>query len=368
MMDASAELAFKRERVIDFLKREDLDAVLISKHENIAWITAGKVDVRIGVLKETGAASLLVTKENQAYYLTTNNEAPRLAEEEFAGLDWQAIVKPWYANDVAASIQEVVRGGVVGADTPFGGLKVVEMQRLRWELTDSEVERYRRLGRNTAEIVTDVLRRLSPGVSERHMRTMMAEGLMERDILPSVYLTAVDDRIRSYKHAVPREGVLERFGMLNFCARRWGLSVSMTRFVYFGAMPAELEEKFDAVAKVNAKLLAATREGRTADELFSVAREAYASAGYAGEEMMHHQGGATGYLEREWVARPGGKEICGRQQAFAWNPSIGGAKVEDTVLLRDGSIEAITHTPGLPSVETEADGARYYSAGVLRMD
>jgi antitoxin VapB len=256
----------------------------------------------------------------------------------------------------------------VRTDASVGGLRVVDLQPLRLELTESELERYRWLGENSADVATDVLRRLRPGMSERQMRVMMAEGLMERDILPSVYLTAVDDRIRSYKHAVPREGVLDRFGMLNFCARRWGLSVSMTRFVYFGAMPAELEEKFDAVAQVNAKLLAATREGRTADQLFSAAKEGYASAGHAGEEMMHHQGGAAGYLEREWVARPDGREVCGKQQAFAWNPSIGGAKVEDTILLRDGSIEVITRTPGLPAVETEADGARYYSAGVLRVD
>jgi antitoxin VapB len=368
MMDVSEELALKRERVIDFLKREGLDAVLLSKHENIAWITAGKVDIRIGVLKETGAASLLLTKDNKAYYLTTNNEAPRLADEEFAGLDWQPILKPWYANDVAASITQAVPGGVVAADAGFGSLRVVDLQPLRLELTEPELERYRWLGENCAQVATEVLRRLRPGMSERKMRVMMAEGLMERDILPSVYLTAVDDRIRSYKHAVPRDGALDRFGMLNFCARRWGLSVSMTRFIYFGAMPAELEEKFEAAAQVNAKLLAATREGRTADNLFSVAKQAYASAGHAGEEAMHHQGGATGYLEREWVARPGGEEVCGRQQAFSWNPSLGGAKAEDTILLCDGSIETITRTPELPSIETEADGARYYSAGVLRMD
>jgi antitoxin VapB len=200
------------------------------------------------------------------------------------------------------------------------------------------------------------------------MRTMLAEGLMERDILPSVYLTAVDDRIRSYRHAVPREGVLDRFGMLNFCARRWGLSVSMTRFVHFGAMPRELEEKFDIVAQVNAELQAATREGRTADELFSIAKRAYASAGHTGEEKMHHQGGAAGYLEREWLARPGGTEVCGRQQAFAWNPSLDGAKVEDTILLHNGSIEVITRTSELPSVETLVDGTKYSSAGVLRIN
>ncbi|HEY4009835.1 MAG TPA: M24 family metallopeptidase, partial [Acidobacteriaceae bacterium] len=187
-------------------------------------------------------------------------------------------------------------------------------------------------------------------------------------ILPSVFLTAVDDRIRSYRHAVPRDGVLQRFGMLNFCARRWGLTVSITRFVYFGPMERELEDKFDVVAQVNAKLLVATQKGRTADELFATARDAYAAAGCAGQETMHHQGGATGYMEREWVARPGGAEVCGRTQAFAWNPSFDGAKVEDTVLLRNGSVEVLTATPDLPVIETPVNGTSYSSAGVLRMD
>lgn len=366
--EVKAELGIKRQRVIDLLTRERLDAVLISRHENIAWITAGRVDVRVGLLRETGAASLLLTKDGAAYYLTINNEAPRLAAEEFAGLDWQPVVKPWYANDVAGSIEQIVPGGVVGTDAPLGSLRNVNLQPLRLEMTDGEAERYRRLGRDAAAAATEVLKKLRPGVSERQMQAMLAESLMDRGVLPSVYLTAVDDRIRIYRHAVPRDGVLKNFGMLNFCARRWGLAVSMTRFVYFGSMPADLEEKFAVVAQVNAHLQAATREGRTGDELFMVAKNVYAAAGHPGEEAMHHQGGAAGYLEREWVARPGSTDVCGRTQAFAWNPSLDGAKAEDTVLLRDGSLEVMTQTQELPLVETVVDGTSYSSAGVLRMD
>jgi antitoxin VapB len=159
--------------------------------------------------------------------------------------------------------------------------------------------------------------------------------------------------------------VLERFGMLNFCARRWGLSVSMTRYVHFGAMPTELEDKFSAVAQVNARLLAATREGVTSDELFTVAEQAYSAVGWAGEEKQHHQGGATGYLEREWVARPGGSEHVAVRQAFAWNPNLPGAKVEDTYVLRDGLMETLTKTPELPVVSTRWQGVDYHSSGVL---
>jgi len=209
------------------------------------------------------------------------------------------------------------------------------------------------------------VRSLRPGMTETMMQTALAEQLLSRNIMPSIYLTAVDNRVRSYRHAVPRAGVLERFGMINFCARRWGLSVSITRFVHFGAMPAELAEKFHAVAMVNAKLLSATKEGNSADTLFTVARDAYAAEGYAGEEAMHHQGGATGYAEREWVARPGGEERVLLHQAIAWNANLRGAKVEDTVIVQDDKTETLTETPELPVVTTELNGVSYRTAGVL---
>jgi antitoxin VapB len=154
--------------------------------------------------------------------------------------------------------------------------------------------------------------------------------------------------------------------MFSFCARRAGVTVAMTRFVQFGGQLPEMEERFAVAAQVNARLCHATREGARSDALFKVAEQVYADLGYQGEERMHHQGGATGYFEREWIARPGGPEKVAPQQAFAWNPTVQGAKVEDTVLLRNGAIETLTATPELPTVITSCGGTEYLSAGVLR--
>ncbi len=365
-VERTAEVASKRKQIADFLLAKGMDAVLISRHENIAWATAGVVDVRVGVLRESGAASLLVTREGGAFYLTTNNEAARMAEEEFLGLGYEPVVNPWFGNDVPASIGNIVGFGKVASDMPQFGYEVLPMQSLRYELTEGEIARYRWLGSHAATVATAVLRRAQPGMSERTFQAMLAEQLLGQGIMPSTYLTAVDRRALGYSHAVPRAGVLERLGMLGFCARRWGLSVSMTRFVQFGAAVAEFDERMSVVAQVNARLQGATREGTTSDELFRVAEEAYAALGCGGEEKMHHQGGATGYLEREWVARPGGGERVTSQQAFAWNPNLKGAKVEDTVLLHHGAIELLTATPELPVVNTAWDGRKYLSAGVLK--
>ena len=227
------------------------------------------------------------------------------------------------------------------------------------------MERYRWLGHNTAQVTTTVLQSLRPGITERTMAARIASGLLERGIEPSVLLMAADDRVLRYKHAVAQNAALEHFGMLNLCSRRWGLCISITRFVHFGSMPQRLQDAFAAAAEVNARLLAATKVGTDAAMLFTTAADTYASLGYPGEELRHHQGGATGYGEREWLATPAGKEQVVNRQAFAWNPSVNGGKVEDTVLLRDGEIELMTETPDLPIVLTKAGDLVVKSAGVM---
>ena len=109
----------------------------------------------------------------------------------------------------------------------------------------------------------------------------------------------------------------------------------------------------------------AAAEQRARSDGFKIAQAAYAAQGFPGEERFHHQGGPTGYGEREWVATPNGTEVVVNNQAFAWNPSIRGGKTEDTVLLHDGVIENLTPTPELPTIQANVEGSTYAAAGVL---
>ena len=360
-----AELKEKQARMGRFLEERGLSAVLLRRHENIAWATRGQVEARVLIPSETAVTALLLTREGRAYYLAPKNEAPRLAAEEFAGLDYEPVLYPWYENDPVGAAQKLVRGVEIGSDVHEPGLVPVHLGALRASLTASEVERYRWLGRKTADVITSVLKELEPGVTEFEMEALVSDGLLCEGIMPSVLLMAVDDRILHYKHAVARGKTLDRYGMLNLCSRKWGLAISITRFVHFGQLPAELAARFASSARVNAALLSASRPGATSAELFAVAKSAYAAEGFPGEEEFHHQGGPTGYGEREWLATPNGTEVVVNNQAFAWNPSIRGGKVEDTVLLHDGQIELLTPTPELPALASSANGNSYPATGVL---
>ena len=360
----NAELDAKHEQLVEWLRAQKLAGVLIRRNENVAWLTGGAVELRVLTPCETGVASLLVTAAGKRYYFTTENEAPRLHDEEFGALDFEPVLFPWYADDTVAAAAKLA-GGPLGSDTPGAGLMPVSLYPLRAALSESEIARYRWLGAETAAATVEALHQVEPGLSEYDLEAITAAGLLRRGILPSVALYAVDERILKYKHAVPRGKRLKQYAMLNLCSRKWGLVISITRFVHFDAPPVELGARFEAAAQVNAALLNATRVGATSAELFRVAQAAYAAQGFPGEEQFHHQGGPTGYGEREWVATPAGTETVVNNQAFAWNPSIRGGKTEDTVLLRDGVIENLTPTLELPQLAAEVEGSTYTAAGVL---
>jgi Xaa-Pro dipeptidase len=360
----NAELDAKHEKLVEWLKTQGLAGVLIRRNENVAWLTGGAVELRVLTPCETGVASLLVTAAGKRYYFTTENEAPRLHDEEFGALDFEPVLFPWWADDTVSAAKKLATGPL-GTDTPVAGLTSVSLASLREGLSESEIARYRWLGLETAAATVEALHEVEPSLSEYDLEAITANALLRRGILPSVYLYAVDDRILKYKHAVARGKRLKQYGMLNLCSRKWGLAISITRFIHFGALPLELAGRFEAAAQVNAALLNATRVGATSAELFKVAQTAYAAQGFPGEERFHHQGGPTGYGEREWVATPEGTQVVVNNQAFAWNPSIRGGKTEDTVLLRDGVIENLTPTPELPVLAASVEGSTYAAAGVL---
>ena len=360
----SAELNEKYARLGSFLDRSNLSAVLFSRHENIAWITAGQVEARVAQGVETAVTSLLITRSGLRYYLAPNNEASRLADEEFAGLGYEPVIYPWHQN-AGPLLRELAGDAELGSDVSIADATHVNLAELRTPLLESEIDRFIKLSRQTADATASVLESLMPGITEEEMAARTAAALLERGITPTVLLMGVDDRIRKYKHAVPRSGRLERYGMVNLCARKWGLVASITRFIHFGPVPDELQASFTAAARIHSELLHATRSGSTSAQLFEVAKKAYASVGAVEEIEFHHQGGPCGYGEREWLIQPGGKDTVLLPQAFAYNPSLRGGKVEDTALVTEKDVEILTDTPTLPVLETVIGGEVYRSAGVL---
>jgi antitoxin VapB len=346
--------------------RHNLDAVLLSRSANVAWLSGGGRSF-VNIASDGGVGSLLVTGDAR-YLLTDVIEAERLREEEgFGEGGWEIVAEPWHGP--RPRLAELTEGLRVGTDVAGGGYADLggEIARLRWLLTPAEVERFRSLGADAGTAIGEAAASVRRGMSEYEIAGLLANSTYRRGAVPIVTLVAVDERMMQRRHPLPTDKTLERTAMLVLCARRHGLVASVTRLVHFGRVPDDLKDKMRAVATVDAAAVLATRPGAAANTIFRVIQQAYADVGYPKEWENHHQGGPAGYEPRDYVATPSTEQVVEAVQAFAWNPSVPGAKSEDTFLVTSSGQELLTPSPGWPQQQVEVAGHVMSRPDVLQL-
>lgn len=321
-----------------------------------AWATAGGSHTVL-LAAETGVAEVLVTPTD-AWILTDEIEAQRIQDEEIpAGSAYQLFAHPWaQADDRTAFIHKVTGSGQVLSDRPTGTETQLPASLLHHKRTllPAELERYRKVGRWASEAMTEVLQQVQPDWTEYQLAGVGAAALWQRGLHPTLTLVAGERRLPRYRHATASSEAIGRQAMLVFCARGCGLYANLTRFVYFGSVPADAADRHQAVMRVEAAGLNACKPGTALNSIYQTLADAYSREGYANAIREHHQGGPTGYLSRELVATPNTTETLAANQAIAWNPSLVGAKVEDTfVILPDGTLENLTFDPNWQTAEIE---------------
>jgi len=348
------ELNTKLASVKDLLESRQLEALLIQRVPNFAWATCG-ASAYVNNASEESVASLLLTPTGR-HLITNNIEAPRLERDEgLIAQGWEFHIAGWH--EASEAIENLSRGWRLGADSPHPG--AVDLRdafpRLRMNLLPQEQARMRALGGLCAEAMDQAIRSVRPGMTEHEIAARLGAEALRRGVLPIVNLVGTDGRISAFRHPLPTARVLDKYAMLVLCGRRSGLVCSVTRLIHFGRLPADLRRRAEAVSEVDAAFIAATRPGRRLSQVFQAGLGAYARVGFPEEWRLHHQGGPAGYEPRELVATSITDDLVRIGQAYAWNPSITGAKSEDTIMVGPEGFENLTVMGGWPMVEAEVD-------------
>jgi Xaa-Pro aminopeptidase len=351
-MDYTTEVQTKLARARMVMKQHNVGALWLRTVNNVAWITGG-VDVAVNTADTVGVASVVIT-QTKASVVTNSIEGPRLAaEDQVEARGFELIMSPW------EQATPVEFGSTLGTDVGLSDAKDLsrELSILRSKLLPVEQDRFRALARDCADAMRAAVHRVRPGMSESEIAGILSYETRARNATPIVALIAVDDRIFKVRHPIPTDKVMDNYAMLVLCGRRAGLVCSVTRLVHFGPLSDELRQKQVACAQVDAAVTAASKPGATLDSIFKVIQDAYAQAGFEGEWKLHHQGGTAAYAARELIAVPGEKTALEAGMICAWNPSITGTKVEDTILVTQSGVpEILTAMPGWPMLAVEVGG------------
>jgi len=367
----SSEIETKTQRIVELLARENLGGVLLNGQHNFAWITCGGSN-GVDLSRESGAASVFIRADGKRFLLANNIETPRLLAEEVSTDDFEPVEFTWQNEKAEGKLvirkAQELTDGKIATDLLFDNrvrMLESEIATCRCEMTSDEIERYRSLGKDGAEAMTKTIGSIRPGEIEIDIAARLRAELAKNNIISVVTLVATDERVAKFRHPVPTENRWRKVLLLVTCAKRNGLIASLSRMVCAGPVPGDLQTKTEAAAFVNATLWNATRSGTTGVELYETAATAYAKRGFRDEINLHHQGGATGYKTRDWVAHPKSREVVTDKQAFAWNPSISGTKIEETIIVTNEGIENLTNSDATPKIETAIDGRIFESPGII---
>jgi Xaa-Pro aminopeptidase len=363
--DRAFEVATKLQRLRAQMAAREIDAVVLNQLPNIAWLTAG-ASTYINLASDTGPSSLLITLTS-ASVITDRIEAGRLEQEEsLAALGFTLAVEPW--DQRGAQSPRLIAGKRLAQDGPGEGIDLSrELQTLRTHLQAEEVERLQHIGSLASAALAEVMYAIQPGMTEYAIAGLLAQASLKRGGHAIVNLVASDERIARYRHPLPTSKAVERYVMVVLCLRHQGLIAAVTRLVHFGPIPDEIAAKALAVANVDARMISGTRAGKTMGEMYALADDAYHEEGYPTATQEHHQGGSIAYLPREILARPNETAVIAERQAFAWNPSIRGAKSEDTIILGPSEPVIITQTPGWPMVPVTIDSQTIQRPAILEL-
>jgi Xaa-Pro aminopeptidase len=334
------------------LEFDNLGALRLRGADWFAWATSGGSSI-VDSSSERGVAEVLVTADH-ALVLADRIDGRRIADEQLPS-GFELVETPW-ARPVEReqAVARVVAGRTVASDRPIGAEVALpeSMATARRALTSYEIERFRAVGRDSAVAASLALRAATPDMTETDLAAVASERLIERGLDPVVVLVGGERRLPIYRHPMPRHGEpLGRRAMLVLCARRHGLIANLTRFAYFEAPTADERRVNLAVAEVEAAAFDASRPGVMLGDAYRAMVAAYARLGFAGAELDHHQGGLCGYRTRDEVATESSVTEIRPGSALAWNPSLPGAKIEDTVVVGADGLEVVTVDPDWPTFD-----------------
>lgn len=367
------EAAEKRGRVRAFLEDTDLEGALFTGQAAVSWATAGAEDSIIRG-HDPGFVWSLVTREG-AYVLTQNIEGPRMAaEERLEEIGFELRMYDWWTEGADELVRELCPpdrlandGG--GPGKPFAD----ELVNMRARLTARERERMRELGRDCCEVMERETAAWSAGTTERALAAGIVAGLEERAIFPSVLLIGGEERRRRFRHPTVSDAPIERDVLTVIVGVRGGLHVAISRTAARGRVDPELAARHEVACAVEAAEVAASAPGSTWGEALQAGIDAYAALGYEGEWRHHYQGGPIGYAPRDFTPTPPSSPNAWTDapvlagQGFAWNPTVQGAKSEDTFLVGGDRAEWITRSDGWPTIESETPAGPIARPAILEL-
>ena len=342
-------------RLREVLREKIVDAVLITKEENVCYFSGFRGD----------STALLVTQER--LLLVTDS---RYTEQAAAEAPLYEIVEQRDGLDrkiaeLAAEIG-VVALGFEGAALVYERYEKLKellgeisfdtsltLDVLRWVKDADEIMRIRRACRIVDESFAHIIGLIQPGMTEREVAAELEHRMRTLGSERPAFQTIIASGVRgSLPHGVASDKIIARGELvtMDFGAVWEGYCSDITRTICVGRADTRQRELYAAVLAAQQRALAAICPGVTGAEVDRIARDALAEKAldqYFGHGLGHSLGLE---IHEEPRLSKAGKALLQPNMLITDEPGVyipawGGIRIEDTVLITADGAESLTRAP-----------------------
>jgi len=361
------ETEIKRDKLLKLINTKNISGVVLSKKWNFRWFTGGH-DNNVVRTEDSSSVYLYISKSGN-YLVATKSDAERVFREELSGLGFQLIVYNWYDENIEDVIKNISGDDLAGCDYENNSFVNLEydLTKLRVDLTDCEVKKIKEFSEDYSEILTDFCLKLKPGVTEKEIADNLEYLFKDHNVNFPVLMVGSDDRIYKFRHPIATDKKVEKYLLIATVAEKFGLHVSVSRSIHFGSISGELQKKQEIVNLLEAKLCSDSLPGIMLKDLFKISKNLYKELNYPDEWQNHTLGGIMGYRPREFLIDALNTIKINKNNIISWNPTIYGAKSEDTILVEENKISQLTIDKRWPFSEYHVDNMIFFKPKILEL-
>lgn len=343
------------ERIRAIVSDRNLDALLIQKDQNRAYVTGffGSAGIAIVSRKE---AVLLV---DFRYLEQAGREAPEFqvvkADREYIDT-LAALVKQREWKRIGFESESVTVKQYQDYTTRLQPAELVPMEgldRARWVKDDEELSRIRKAVEIADAAFAHIRSYLRPGAVERDIALEMEFFMRRHGADKEAFETIVASGPRSsLPHGRAAERVLQAGDLvtLDFGAVYRHYISDCTRTVVIGEVSPKQREVYALVLEAQQTAVRGIHAGMTGKEADALARDVIAGAGY-GDAFGHSLGHGVGLMVHEGpTLSPREDAVLGPGMVVTVEPGVylagwGGVRIEDLMVIRDHASEVLTRAP-----------------------
>lgn len=345
-------------RLKNFLQEKNLDAVLISKKENIRYFS-----------NFSGDDSFLIACANGKNFLVTDFRYTEQAQSE---IDETQCTLIEHTEGLQKKTKEILQNfssvACEGASLSFDAaqklfsknVSSVDLNFLREQKDDSEIKNIRQAIKITDDAFAHILKFFRENIqhisdfTEQDVRAELEFFMTKHGSDRPAFETIVASGVRgSLPHGFPTQKklALGEFVTMDFGAVYGGYCADMTRTICLGRATDEMKKIYDIVLQAQLLGTQKIKSGMSGQEIDFVVRKKISDAGY-GKNFGHGLGHGVG-LEIHEAPSLSPKSLCKKileNSIVTIEPGIyiqnfGGVRIEDSVLVKKNSIDILCQSP-----------------------